>query len=389
MELHDHQKKAIEKLRNGSILWGGVGTGKSFTALGYYITSESPKDIYVITTAKKRDSLDWEREAAQMVISTHKDSTAHGLLHVDSWNNIGKYVDIRDAFFILDEQRLVGRGAWTKAFLKIAKANNWIMLSGTPGDTWLDYVPVFLANGFYRNRTEFVREHVVYNTFAKFPKVDHYVNKGKLEKYRRQILVEMPYTRHTRRHIKKVEVEYDALTLKEITKSRWNPYSEEPMKDISELFRTARKLTATDPSRLNEIRELRKIHPKLIIFYNFDYELEILRTLADDCEVAEWNGHRHQNVPEGKDEWIYLVQYTAGAEGWNCVETDTMIFYSLTYSYKLFEQSQGRIDRMNTQFTDLYYYVLRSNSWIDNAVWEALKRKETFNEKRFTSKTTL
>lgn len=389
MELHDHQKKAIEKLRNGSILWGGVGTGKSFTALGYYIANESPKDIYVITTAKKRDSLDWEREAAQMVISKDKDSTAHGLLHVDSWNNIGKYVDIRDAFFILDEQRLVGRGAWTKAFLKIAKANHWIMLSGTPGDTWLDYVPVFLANGFYRNRTEFVREHVVYNTFAKFPKVDHYVNKGKLEKYRRHILVEMPYTRHTRRHVEKVEVEHDALTLKEITKSRWNPYSEEPMKDISELFRTARRLTAADPSRLERIRELREIHPKLIIFYNFDYELEILRTLADDCEVAEWNGHRHQNVPEGKDEWVYLVQYAAGAEGWNCVETDAMIFYSLTYSYKLFEQSQGRIDRMNTKFTDLHYYVLRSNSWIDNAVWEALKRKETFNEKRFTSKTTL
>lgn len=383
MKLYDHQTTAIGKLRNGSILCGGVGTGKSFTALGYYVKNESPKDIYVITTAKKRDSKDWEREAAQMVISNDKDSTAHGLLHVDSWNNITKYVDIRDAFFILDEQRLVGRGAWTKAFLKIAKANHWIMLSGTPGDTWLDYVPVFLANGFYRNRTEFIREHVVYNTFAKFPKVDRYVNQGRLEKYRRHILVEMPYKRHTRRIIHRVETDYDVSTLKAITKNRWNPYSEEPMKDISELFRVARKMVATDPSRLSAIRDILKDHPKLIIFYNFDYELEILRTLADICEVAEWNGHRHQNVPEAKDGWVYLVQYSAGAEGWNCIETDAMVFYSLTYSYKLFEQSQGRIDRMNTPFTNLHYYVLRSSSWIDNAVWEALTRKMTFNEKNY------
>lgn len=387
IQLRSHQIKALDKMKNGCILKGGVGSGKTLTALAYYMKYEKPKDIYVITTAKKRDSLDWNREAASLGVGRSSDASVAGVLTVDSWNNITRYLEVKDAFFIFDEQRLVGSGAWVKGFLKIAKVNRWILLSATPGDTWMDYVPVFVANGYYKNRTEFIRRHVVYSRFSKFPKIDHYVETGLLEKYRRSVLVEMPYARHTKRHETTVPVEHDRDILQRVSKERWHVFEERPLRDVAELFSVMRKVVNSDYSRLGAVMKLCEKHPKLIVFYNFNYELDILRTLGSTLNIpmAEWNGQKHQDIPK-TDRWIYLVQYTAGAEGWNCIETDAIAFYSLQYSYKIFEQAKGRIDRMNTSFTDLHYYVLRSTSQIDTLIWQVLKFKENFSESKYAGK---
>lgn len=386
VNLAPHQQKALKKLKNGSILWGGVGTGKSRVALAYYLDCEGPERLIVITTAKKRDSLDWEAEAAKIGVGKAKNATVAGVMTVDSWNNIGKYQDVENAFFIFDEQRLVGSGKWVKAFIKIARKNDWILLSATPGDTWLDYIPVFVANGFYRNRTEFKREHVVYNTFAKFPKVDHYVGLNRLIKQRNQILVHMPYAKETVRHSKTVWVSHDVETLKEVTNGRWNVFESRPLRDVAELFFVMRRVVNSDYSRLEAVRELLKKHKRLVVFYNFNYELEILRELKDELTTAEWNGHKHEAIPDS-DRWVYLVQYVAGSEGWNCTETNAVAFWSLTYSYKNWEQAHGRIDRLNTEFVDLYYYILRSKSKIDTLIYRALKSKKSFNETRISKVT--
>lgn len=384
VKLYPHQTKAVHEMKNGCVLTGGVGTGKSLTALAYYMQREAPKDIYIITTAKKRDSLEWQGDAAKFGLGKAKNATLEGVLHVDSWNNIRKYIEVKDAFFIFDEQRLVGSGVWVKSFQKIAKANRWVLLSATPGDTWMDYIPVFVANGFYKNRTEFIRRHVVYSNFSKFPKIDHYVEQGVLQRLRKRVLVEMPYARHTKRHIKLVETEYDVEKFAKVSKKRWHVFEERPIRDVAELFSVMRKLVNSDESRLRMVKSLWNKHPRLIIFYNFNYELDQLRDLCKqlDLPYAEWNGHKHQEIPDTK-EWIYLVQYTSGAEGWNCVSTDAMIFYSLNYSYRLFEQACGRIDRLNTPYTDLHYYILKSKSLIDNLIWKAVGHKEDFNEAQF------
>lgn len=382
LELAPHQERALTSLRNGKILWGGVGAGKSRVAVAYYMQHEEPKNVFVITTAKKRDSLDWDKEFAAVSISKYEDSTIGGVLTVDSWNNIEKYVGLRNCFFIFDEQRLVGHGSWVKSFLKIARNNDWILLSATPGDTWLDYIPVFVANGFYKNRTQFKLEHVVYAPYTKFPRVDRYLNEQKLMRLRNQILVHMPYEKHTVRHQKIIRIEHDVKLMEKVVKTRWNPYEERPIRDVTELLAVLRKVANTDTSRLRALRERLSHHNRLIVFYNFNYELEALRGLKDDLTVAEWNGHKHDDVPE-TDRWVYLVQYAAGSEGWNCTDTDAMLFYSLTYSYKNWEQAHGRIDRMNSPFFDLWYYVLRSNSVIDMAIWRSLKAKQSFQPRSF------
>jgi hypothetical protein len=403
VELGPHQLRAIEEMHNGSVLRGGVGTGKSRTALAYFLLKEcgakiringrgdtkwptSPKDLFIITTGKKRDSLDWFGEAAPFGLGkSAEDSFGNIRVTVDSWNNIGKYKDVKNAFFIFDEQRLVGSGAWVKAFIKIAQHNNWIMLSATPGDTWMDFIPVFVANGFYKNRTEFVRTHVVWNNYAKFPKIDHYVEVRRLVKYRNQIIVEMPYERLTVRHTKIVPVDYDHEKWNRVVKDRWHIYEDRPIKDVSELFQVMRKLVNTDPSRSGALMKIVEKHPKLIVFYTFNYELDILRVLCQTLNYpySEWNGQKHEEIRLQENKWIYLVQYTSGSESWNCIETDSMVFWSLSYSYKITEQSKGRIDRINTLYTDLYYYMLRSAAPIDMAIAKSLVLKKNFNEKEF------
>lgn len=382
--LYPHQQKALEKLRNGSVLCGGVGSGKSRTSLAYYMLHEFPKPLYIITTARKRDSLEWDGECANFMLSRNTDCSYKSVpVFIDSWNNVSKYSDVKDAFFIFDEQRVVGSGAWVKSFLKIAKFNNWILLSATPGDTWSDYIPLFIANGFYKNKTEFLRRHAVFNRFTKYPKIDHYVEVGHLIQLRKSILVDMPFKREVKKHHKRIFVDYDE-ELMDLVKKRWNPFMSEPIQDVSGYCYLSRKVANSDLSRLDAIKDILLTTPKAIIFYNFDYELYILRTLSEinGLSVAEWNGHKHEPLPS-TERWVYLVQYTAGAEGWNCVETDTIIFYSLNYSYKVMLQAAGRIDRLNTPFQDLYYISLQSKSPIDSAVSKALVDKKSFNELNF------
>lgn len=399
VDLREYQLDAVNRMHNGCILCGGVGSGKSRTSLAYYykeqggqldsadyIKMKNPRDLYIITTARKRDDLEWEEELIPFYISTDPELSLYKDLKVtiDSWNNIKKYSNVCGAFFIFDEQRVVGSGAWVKAFLKITKKNQWILLSATPGDNWSDYIPVFIANGFYRNKSEFTNEHIMYSRFTKYPKIDRYLNTGRLVRLRNQILIDMDFNRQTVSHHEDVYVRYDISKYKDAIRKRWDPYKDEPIQQASGLCYVLRRIVNEDISRQDVLLEILEKHPKLIVFYNFDYELDILRAIQDveDVEVAEWNGHKHQPVPDG-DRWVYLVQYTAGCEGWNCVKTDTIVFFSQNYSYKVMQQASGRIDRLNTPFKELYYYHFKSRSGIDLAISKALSEKKKFNESRW------
>lgn len=433
IKLHPHQREAVAKMHNGCVLWGGVGTGKTMTALAYAMERESDKQVVVVTTAKKRDSFDWQREAAMLGMNSSD-------IQVSSWNKIKEFIGYEDHLFIFDEQRLVGAGAWVKSFYKIAKDNRWILLSATPGDTWSDYAPMFIANGWYENITDFRRQHAVYSTYTTFPKIERWINEGKLQKFRKHLLVEMPMVRHTTRHMHYVDCTYDQDILDMVKKRRWNVYTDEPLVNAAEMYSVLRKVVSTDPSRREALFSLAQEHDKLIVFYNFNYELEILRDICRDLELhykidlppwdlteeelqkwttsqslsqspsktsttssesslsphtsqseqsasggttfgwSEWNGHKHQEIPK-TDRWIYLVQYLSGSEGWNCVETDAMAFWSLTYSWKQFNQAQGRIDRLNTPYEDLHYYVLMTDSIAEKPVIRALNQKKDFQPK--------
>lgn len=390
----DHQLKAISELRNGSLLNGGVGSGKSITAIAYFLTRcgvefksndmgdqtpmTRPMDLYIISTAAKRNKGEWIQDYA--LVTQFKTLPIN--VTVDSWNNVQKYINVKNAFFIFDEQKVVGAGKWAKSFVSIAKGNEWILLSATPGDTWSDYIPLFLANGFYKNRSEFIERHVRYKPYCKFPVIDRYLECGRLLRLRDSITVSMEDQRTTKRQYynRMVEVDYSLLECVEV--QRWNPYTEEPITNATEYYYTMRRVVNETDHKLKVVRELLDDHDRLIIFYNFDYELDMLLSLTHHTTVAQYNGHKHDPIPMD-DKWVYLVQYTAGAEGWNCISTDAMVFYSLNYSYKIMEQATGRIDRMNTPFKTLHYYHLVTNTKIDKLIDKCLKKKKKFNDTKW------
>ena len=400
LELYDHQLEAIDQMKNGVILCGGVGSGKSRTALAYYYFKDckgtmkvngkgrytpmlDPKDLYIITTAKKRDSEEWDRECFHFVLSKDRDlSVSKVKVTIDSWNNIKKYKNVYGAFFIFDEQRVVGSGAWVKAFLNIARKNHWILLSATPGDQWTDYIPVFIANGFYRNKTEFNLRHCVYSRYSKYPKIERYMDERVLKEHLNEILVNMKDNRMTLRHENVVNVDYNKDLFRTVFRDWWDPYENCPIQEVGKLYYLMRKVVNSDPSRITKTAEIVSRKERCIIFYNFSYELELLRKMCEDMDIeyAEWNGKRHEQLPEGK-RWVYLVQYAAGCEGWNCTTTDTIIFYSQNYSYRQTEQAAGRIDRIDTPYHDLYYYYIKSSAWIDLAIRRSLSKKQNFNER--------
>ncbi len=398
VKLYDYQLDALDRMKIGCILNGGVGSGKSRTGIAFYYIrqggqldplkpmNKDHKDLYIITTARKRDTNEWNGDLAPFLLSTNPD-ISKGKVVVDSWNNIKKYEDVKGAFFIFDEQRVVGKGQWVKSFLKLTKSNEWILLSATPGDTWTDYIPVFIANGFYKNRTEFNNRHVIFSRFAKYPKVDRYFDTRRLVRLRDSILINMDYRKKTISHNEDVFIGYDILSYKKTMRERFDYEKGEPYQNAAELCYALRKIVNTDPMRILKVMDIFEEKGKVIIFYNFDYELDILKRIqyGEDVEVAEWNGHKHQPIPESK-RWVYLVQYNAGAEGWNCIKTDTIIFYSQTYSYRTLVQASGRIDRLNTPYTDLYFYHLKSKASIDIAISRALKSKKEFNAVRFVSR---
>lgn len=394
IQLTDYQISAIKRMKPGCVLRGGTGAGKTLTALTYvyenmlggqtpihpghgYVIPINVTPVYVITTPKKRDSGDWPAEAALVPMHLHT---------VDSWNSIQKYENVQNAIFIFDETKITGYGSWAYSFIKIAKNNQWILLSATPGDSFMEYASLFVANGFYKNKTEFEREHIVWSRFAKYPKVDRYLNVSKLIRLRDSVLVEMPTVRATTQHHKNIICSYDTNDYDTLLTHRWNIYENEPIRDISQLCYLLRRLVNSDPSRLDALNLVLQKHPRVIIFYNYNYELDILREWCKDKKLlySEWNGHNHDPLPDGKS-WAYLCQYTAAQEAWNCIETDCIVFYSQTYSYKALTQSEGRIDRMNTPYKFLYYYHLVSKGSIDVGIQKALIRKENFNEGNWLS----
>lgn len=248
----------------------------------------------------------------------------------------------------------------------------------------MDYIPVFIANGFYKNKTQFLKRHVVFSPHVDFPKVERYLEEDLLRETKDFITIPMKFDRSTTRHHEWCKLDYDQEKYDTVWTKRWDIFKNEPIKNHPAACYLIRRVVNSDPSRLEAVAKIKKKHERLIIFYNFNYELDSLLEFLVEHKIphAQWNGHKHEPIPD-TNEWVYLVQYNSGSEGWNCVSTNAIIFYSQNYSYRMITQAAGRIDRINTKYVNLYYYHLYSNSPIDKAIKRAYEAKKDFNQKKF------
>lgn len=400
-KIKPYQQDAVDRMHNGCLLNTGTGSGKSFMSILYYWTKvcdgvytddefkpmKNPRPLLIITTPKKRDEKEWDKDLAPFLLSSDDNLNSWSdvaKVTIDSWNNIKKYVNYIGHFVIFDENCLASWGTWTKSFLKIAKKNRWILLTATSGDSWTDWLPVFIANGYFKNKTEFRNNHVEYNPYTRYPSIKAYHNVGKLIKYRNEIVVKVKVPHDAIQIHKDILCEYDSDAEKMCLRKRWNPFEDRPLRDATEMAVVMRRIAFSDVSRIETVYKLHtEKHPRIIIFYDYNFELDALIEMCEEYgfNYAQWNGHKHESIPD-TNHWLYLVQYTAGNSAWNCTTCSTMIFFNNNYSYKKMTQAAGRIDRMNTPFKELYYYHLTSNSFIDKRIKSSLKQKKDFNEMR-------
>ena len=398
MFLKPEQQEAVDKLQSGNILVAGTGAGKSRTGLYWYFKENGgafigdeykpmtdPKDLYIITTAEKRNTHDWDKEMSLYLLSTNPEANHYqNKVVVNSWQQISKYKTVSGAYFLFDEDHLTGTGEWVKSFLKIAKNNKWIILTATPGDKYEDYGPVFVANGYFSSISEFKQRHIIYDYRPGWPRFVKCVGTARLDRLKQRIIVRMNYEHKVEVHSTDILCDYDTVLYKTVVRQRWNPYENKPIENASQYCYCLRRITNLDESRVEACKEIVNQRNRVIIFYNHDPELYLLREVdfGPDVAIAELNGHKHEAIPD-TPRWVYLVNYAAGAEAWECTKTDTVIFYSQNYSYKTMVQAAGRIDRRNTPFSDLYYYHLKSRAPIDLAIEQCIKAKKKFNENTF------
>lgn len=374
-KLRPAQRDAVDRMHDGCVLLGRTGSGKTMTALGYWLKVHAQQDLYVVTTPAKRDAMEWEGDSAKLGQYLPPE-------RVVSWNKIKDFEYLESAFVVFDEQRVSGSGKWVKSFLKIAKRNDWILLSATPGDVWIDWLPLFIANGFYRTRTQFTDRHVIWDPHTRYPRIKRYIEEDRLERCQEAICVYLASPNPISRMVHDELVSYDSRKYAEVTRKRWNPFEVRPMMDAGELCRVQRRIVLENVCREEALERLLKGHPRALVFYSYNYELEAIKAVCERLgrSYGQRNGHRHDPVPVSKEPWVYIVQYQS-ADAWNCISTNIAILYSLPYSWRQQEQAMGRIDRMNTPFDELHYYRLMTDSTIDNAILACLDRKETFNER--------
>ena len=382
IKLLKYQEEAIQKLHSGSVLYGATGSGKSLTGLAYYMRCWSHLDLYIITTSKKRNAGEWEEEIAKLGCPPPK--------AIDSWNRLKNYRMVSDAFFLFDEHKVGGHGKWAQSMITIAKKNKWILLTATPGDVWDDYASIFIANEFVKNKTTWNEDFCIFDRISKYPKIIGYQREDVLKNMRDAVLVPMEY-QSEKVPIPyvipyKVDHEEEAYVLAR-RKSLRHPEMR-AFRNTSAMFAYMRMNLPDKESKIQALADVLKKEPKAIIFYNFTPEKYEIENAARQVNIPffQYNGQIKDNVPDG-DTWVYAVQYTAGAEAWNCITCRTVIFYSMNYSYKVMTQAKGRIDRCNSPFDELhYYYFISPDFEIDQEILNALTRKEKFNEEALANK---
>lgn len=128
---------------------------------------------------------------------------------------------------------------------------------------------------------------------------------------------------------------------------------------------------------------INSINDRVVVFYNFDSELDTLKTLVKDRPIAEVNGHTNtEQIYHDNDNCVLFVQYQAGARGLNLQDGNKIIYYSLTLSSDLFEQSKKRIHRIGTKYP-CFYWILQTKDSVEESIYKSLNRQEDYNEELF------
>lgn len=138
--------------------------------------------------------------------------------------------------------------------------------------------------------------------------------------------------------------------------------------------------------KLQRFKELlQSTNDRLIVFYNFNAELQELKKICKDLDkpTSEVNGHcKDLTAYETEDNSVTLIQYQAGAMGLNLQQANKIIYFTLTDKSELFEQSKKRIHRIG-QDKPCFYYILICKGSVEEVVLDTLKMRKDFTDELF------
>lgn len=357
---------------------------------------ETGKDkLLIVTTASKSRTGDFESEADVWSPSLKKSLSS---LSVLSWHKLRAWVDtnfreLSEYVYIFDEAQRGSAGVSSgmgRAFLKIAKATtDWAAFTGTPGDTWLKFYPYFQACGLVRNKTMFLNTYANIQTYKGYPEIVAWRNEDEL----RRMWEEISYAPDTAR----VMTELPAQTHK-VVKFKAPPKYRKVLKtrlnDEGEFLDTAGALCA-ELRRLCFTKDKQEwvkdfvdsLESGCVFFYNFiktgdELEKIIQKALPKGAKVWRIDG-RHHDIPTADtigERDMVLCQWQSGSEALNLQFLHYWCSVEACYSYSTSIQARGRIRRIGQQMPQFYYY-LKTEGTIEDAIYETLKNKGDFASK--------
>lgn len=398
-ELYAFQKKAITELQQPDkhICIAGCGAGKGSIALHWLKTTNKKKWLF-ITTASKRDSKDVENE---MVMWFGKESLSSYSLEVISWAALAKWTitnwnSLEDYAFVFDEVACAKAGVSSnrgRAFIQIAKQTDcWTGYTATPGDRWEDFQAYFVAAGYVKNKTAFMREFCQVQTFKGYPEIVGYYDEHILKAYWKRLTVcpdtqamldELPAEQHKTYHFK------PSPTYKRFLKERLDEDGNF-IDTVMGYCHYCRRLCLT-AEKLQWVSDyLSGLGTNAVFFYNYIAEGEELekvakKALPKGAKVWRIDG-KHHDIPTadtiGKYD-IVLAQYASGSESLNLQFMNHMVFVSPNYSYTTSIQARGRIKRIG-QKQNMFFWYLVCDGTIETDVYACLRGKSDFAEDVWT-----
>lgn len=404
-KLYDFQTKAVEQLIGGKhFIIAGCGAGKTAIALVWAEQKQrqtGKQRLLVVTTASKSKTGDFENELLEWCTPAFSNTLES--MSVVSWHKLAAWVkanicNIGRYIVIFDEVQRGSAGVSSgmgKAFLKITgKTRDWAAFTGTPGDTWLKFYPYFTSCNLVSGKTRFLDEYANVQTYKGYPEIVGWRNEERLKKMWAQI----SYAPDT----EKVMSELPEQTHKVITFKKpasYNKILKTRTNEDGEFLDTAGALCAElrrqcfTKDKQEWIKDfVEGLESGCVFFYNFiktgDMLEEIIgKALPKGAKIWRIDG-KHHDIPTADtigDHDMVLCQWQSGSEALNLQFLHYWCSVEACYSYSTSIQARGRIRRLGQKMPQFYYY-LKTEYTIEDAVYEALKTKSDFAEDKWCIK---
>lgn len=407
--LYKYQHEYLEGLPPKFIFAADTGTGKTLMSLAHYDVWSYPRPLLILAPASKVQTGDWEEEIERWyegrqkpeyeIYSYEKFSRNPSIkrYHKDGFLGVWRDWLARHPsdFAVIADEVHKGKnpqsGNGKRLFEVATRAKFFVGLSATPmPNGWIDAANYFKIFGYTKGITDFKRRYCRIVDYKGFPEIVEYYRQGELQRLWNNIA--KPLSKDAALDLPSVtSIPINLPTGPDYIKVQKDRLFNDKFLDNPAALMHALRQSLIKPKLAWLDEFLEGASGNIVVFYNYVGERERITTLLKqkkfkDRPVFRMDGQKHELPPksawEGLSRSITLAQYQSGSQGVEMTYADTIVYFSPTYSYMNYEQSQGRINR-NGQTKKMTLYLLRAPSTIERDIWGALKEKRDFQEKQW------